>query len=62
MPSDVLLVAQVNADVLQDIEITAGHILSGLLVLSALVGSLAMIAVWAKRIGQGIPALPAAAR
>ncbi|MEO2015964.1 MAG: CPBP family intramembrane glutamic endopeptidase [Fuerstiella sp.] len=62
MSFDVLLVAQVNADALQDIEITAGQIFSGLLVLSALVGSLAMIAVWAKRIGQGAPALPAAAR
>lgn len=62
MPSDVLLVAQVNADVLQDIEITAGRIISGMLVLSALVGSLAMMAVWARRIGQGAPALPTAAR
>ncbi len=62
MPPDVLLVAQVNADALQDIEVTVGQIISGLLVLSALVGSLAMIAVWAERMGEGAPALPAAAR
>jgi hypothetical protein len=62
MPSDVLLIAQGNAEVLQDIKITTGSIVSGLLVLSALLGSLAMMAVWASRIGQGTPAMPAAAR
>jgi membrane protease YdiL (CAAX protease family) len=62
MPSDVPLIAQVNADVLQDIEITVGAVIAGLLVLSALIGSLAMMAVWGNRVGQGRPALPAAAR
>ena len=62
MPFDVSLIAQVNAEALQDIEITAGAVISGLLVLSALIGSLAMMAVWGNRVGQGKPALPAAAR
>jgi hypothetical protein len=62
MPSAVLLIAQVNGNLQQDIEITAGGVISGLLVLSALIGSLAMMGVWGNRIGQGNPALPAAAR
>lgn len=62
MPFDVSLIAQVNAEAVQDIEITAGAVISGLLVLSALIGSLAMMAVWGNRVGQGKPVLPAAAR
>ncbi|MCP4174689.1 MAG: CPBP family intramembrane metalloprotease [Fuerstiella sp.] len=62
MPSDVLLIAQVDPEVLQDIEISAGAVVSGLLVLSALVASLVMMTVWANRISQGQPVLPAAGR
>ena len=53
------ILAQIAPD---EIELTAGGVIAGLLVVSALAGSIAMIVVWGTRFHQAGEVLPGASR
>ena len=51
-----------QAPAVDEIDITAGKVLAGMLVMGALAGSVAMIAIWAVRLHSGTPVIPVAYR
>ena len=59
MTNDLNLLAQLSPD---DIELTAGRVIAGLMFMSALAGSLMMIAIWIARHQNGHQLLPVARR